>query len=92
MNTQIYVVSFLLQSSNCKTTVTHNNFRHCRVCFYAFVRQPFSKQLYGLFSAILEKNTIKTPEVIFHIGLRALQLSASLILKNYLYASFSFSF
>ena len=46
---------------------------------------------YGLFSAIL-KNTIKTPEVIFHIRLRALRLSSSLILKKYLYASFSFSY
>ena len=27
--------------------------------------------LYGLFSAILKKNTIKTPEVMLHIGLRA---------------------
>ena len=27
--------------------------------------------LYGLFSAILKKNTIKTPEVMFHIGLHA---------------------
>ena len=26
-----------------KTTVTHNNFRHCRVSFPLFVRQPFSK-------------------------------------------------
>ena len=34
------------QSIKCKTIVTHNNFRHCRVHFYAFVRQPFSKQLY----------------------------------------------
>ena len=24
----------------------HNNFRHCRVSFSPFVRQPFSKQLY----------------------------------------------
>ena len=48
--------------------------------------------LYDLFSAILKKNTIKTPEVIFHIRLRALWLSSSLILKKYLYASFSFSF
>ena len=48
--------------------------------------------LYGLFSAILKKNTIKTPEVIFHIRLRALWLSSSLILKKYLYASFSFSY
>ena len=45
--------------------------------------------LYGLFSAILKKNTIKT--LIFHIRLRALRLSSSLILKKYLYASFSFS-
>ena len=48
--------------------------------------------LYGLFSAILKKNTIKTREVIFHIRLRALRLSSSLILKKYLYASFSFSY
>ena len=48
--------------------------------------------LYGLFSAILKKNTIKIPEVIFHIRLRALRLSSSLILKKYLYASFSFSY
>ena len=27
--------------------------------------------LYGLFSAVLKKNTIKPPEVIFHIRLRA---------------------
>ena len=46
--------------------------------------------LYGLFSAILSKNTIKTPKVIFHIRLRALRLSSSLILlKKFLYASFS---
>ena len=43
--------------------------------------------LYGLFSAILKKNTIKTPEVIFHIRLRALRLSSSPILKKYLNAS-----
>ena len=29
------------QSINCKTIVTHNNFRHCRVHFYGFLRQPF---------------------------------------------------
>ena len=37
--------------------------------------------LYGLFSAFLKKNTIRTPEVIFHIRLRAPWLSSSLILK-----------
>ena len=36
--------------------------------------------LYGLFSAFL-KNTIRTPEVIFHIRLRAPWLFSSLILK-----------
>ena len=35
-----------LQSIKGKTTVTHNDFPHCRVHFYTFVRQPFSKQLY----------------------------------------------
>ena len=29
-----------------KARITHNNFRHCRVRLYAFVGQPFSKQLY----------------------------------------------
>ena len=29
-----------VQSINCKTTPTHNNFRHCRVQFYASERQP----------------------------------------------------
>ena len=40
----------------------------------------------------LKKNTIKIPEIIFHIRLHALRLSSSLILKEYLYASFSFSY
>ena len=31
-----------------KTTITHNNFRHYRVSFSPFVRQPFSKQLYSV--------------------------------------------
>ena len=44
--------------------------------------------LYGLSSTVLKKNTIKPPEVIFHICLRALWLSSSLIRKQYLYASF----
>ena len=46
----------------------------------------------AFFSAILKKNTIKAPEVVFHIRLRALRLSSSLILKKYLYATFSFSY
>ena len=29
-----------------KSTVTHSNFRHCRVSFSPFLRQPFSKQRY----------------------------------------------
>ena len=45
--------------------------------------------LYGLFSAILEKNTIKTPEVIFLNRLHALRLSSSLIPKKK-YLSFCF--
>ena len=32
-----------LQSTN--STITHTTFRHCRLCFYAFVGQPLSKQL-----------------------------------------------
>ena len=36
---------------------------------------------YGLFSAFLKKNTIRTPEVIFHIRLCVPWLSSSLILK-----------
>ena len=33
-----------------QTTFTHNNFRHCRVRFFAFLRQPFLKQLYEEYS------------------------------------------
>ena len=44
------------------------------------------------FLALFLKEYDKTPEVIFHIRLRALWLSSSLILKKYLYASFSFSY
>ena len=29
-----------------KTTITHNNFRNCRISFPLFVRQTFSKRLY----------------------------------------------
>ena len=53
MNTRVCAVSFYmlkhleLQSCNRKTTITHNNFRHCRVRFSSFVKQPFSKQLYA---------------------------------------------
>ena len=36
-----------VHSSYRKTTITHNNFRHYRVSFSPFVRQPFSKQLYS---------------------------------------------
>ena len=49
--------------------------------------------LYSLFSTILKKITVKTPEVIFHICFCVLRLSSSIdILKKYLYASFSFSY
>ena len=54
MNTRVCSVSFYtlryidLQSFNRKTTITHNNFRHCRVMFSLFVTQPFSKKLYIL--------------------------------------------
>ena len=43
--------------------------------------RSISYLLYGLFSAFLKKNTIRTPEVIFHIRLRAPWLFSSLILK-----------
>ena len=52
-NTRVFAVSFSalkhleLQSFDLKTTITHNNFRHCRVRFSSFARQPFSKQLYA---------------------------------------------
>ena len=39
-----------VHSSNRKSIITHNNFRHCRVSFSPFVRQPFSKQLYSYFN------------------------------------------
>ena len=53
-NTRNFVVSFYalkhleLQSFDLKTTITHNNFRHCRVRSSSFARQPFLKQLYML--------------------------------------------
>ena len=51
MNTRLCVVSLHhahleVKSSNCKSTITYNNFRHCHVSFSSFVRQPYSKQLY----------------------------------------------
>ena len=39
---------FGFQLMKCKTIITHNNFRHCRFHFYAFVRETFSKQLLDL--------------------------------------------
>ena len=35
-----------VHSSNCESHITHNNFGHCCVSFFSFVRQPYSKQLY----------------------------------------------
>ena len=52
INTRVCLASFYtmkhlkLQSWNRKIPITHNLFRHCRVRFSSFVRQPFSKQLY----------------------------------------------
>ena len=49
---RVYAVSFyqaeipLASIKQQKTTLSHNTFRHCRVRLYAFVGQPFSKQLY----------------------------------------------
>ena len=49
--------------------------------------------LYGLFSAFLNKNTIRTQEVIFHIRLRTPWLDLFVAhTKMFLYASFSFSY
>ena len=50
MNTRVCAAStrpkhLKVQSSNRKTTITHNNFRHCRARFFSIVR-PYSKQLY----------------------------------------------
>ena len=38
--------TFRFTQASVKTIITHNNFRHYRVSFSLFVRQPFSKQLY----------------------------------------------
>ena len=48
MNTCVCAASFYNAKTpiKCKTIVTHNNFRHCRVHFYTIiflVRQPFPK-------------------------------------------------
>jgi len=40
------LIEFHSGLSNRKILITHNHFRHCRVSFSSFVRQPFSKQLY----------------------------------------------
>ena len=55
MNTRVCAVSFHhveskhheVHTSNRKATITHKNFRHCRVSFSPIVRQAFSKQLYN---------------------------------------------
>ena len=39
-----------LNQTTLKATITHNNFRHCCVSFSPFVRQPFSKQLYTVYT------------------------------------------
>ena len=63
INTRVCAVSFYtlkhleLQSCNRKTTITHSNFRHCRVRFPSFLRQPFSKQLYILTSEEIDDFT-----------------------------------
>ena len=46
-----------------KPIVTHNKFRHCRVHFYSFVRQPFSKQLYD--ESWSEVSSLITPRLPF---------------------------
>ena len=38
--------TLMFTQATVKTTITHINFRHYRVSFSPFVRQPFSKQLY----------------------------------------------
>ena len=49
-----------------KTTITHNNFRHGRVSFSPFVRQPFSKQLYracALWTHVTHWRQLKTARI-----------------------------
>ena len=46
-NTHVRTVFFYHVETPFKATITHNTFRHCRVRLYAFVGQPFSKQLYS---------------------------------------------
>ena len=58
--------------------------------FPVMTEQTRSYLLCGLFSSILKKYTIKTPEVVFPACLRGLRLSSWLILKKYLYANFFF--
>ena len=43
----VFVPETVNLNQGTRTITTHNNSnRHCRVRFYAFVRQPLSKQLY----------------------------------------------
>ena len=46
MNTRVTFVLFPSTTLKHLDNNTHNNFRHCRVRFSSFVRQPFSKRLY----------------------------------------------
>ena len=64
-----------VHSSNRKTTITHTNFRHCRVSFSPFVRQPFSKQLYKSIKLCLWM--IGKPFVLFNLVIKDLQTETS---------------
>ena len=46
MKTHVCAVFFFHAEIDLNTS-THNTFQHCRVCLYAFVGQPLSKQLYN---------------------------------------------
>ena len=83
----------MINQTLCKV---HRNSMHHLISSY-FGGQSTRKRLiryllYGLFGAIIKKNRVKTLEEIFHIRLHALRLSLLLILKKYLYTSFSFSY
>ena len=66
-----------------KTTITHNNFRHYRVSFSLFVRQPFSKQLYnfmqGMFPSCREVPRRLKDKLVSYILVLALMIDEFLL-------------
>ena len=83
MRTTWVIIYHLLTASevitgNSQTERQQGQYIKAEVCYFPVMTERtrlISYLSHDLFSAILKKNTIKTPEVIFHIRLRALVFS-----------------